>query len=118
MMNEDVQKWMKRANRNAPYYLYQKYQTMDNTDDYGHTYILIWKDKTSEKVKIGSIYDGKRVRYGFNTFATLASDNWTGFWKASNDGLTEDEGNAMIAVYKGESNLPEFKLETLKNLMW
>lgn len=115
-MNERVEKWMKRVNRNAPYYLFAKSKVMDNTDDYGNVYTLIWKDKSSGKVKLGTIHDGARVRYGFQTWATLNSESWTGFWQVSNNCLTEDEGNAMIAVYKGESKLPVFELKNLKNL--
>lgn len=117
MFSENVQKWMKRSNRNAPYYLFAKYKVMDNTDDYGYVYTLIWKDKSSGKVKLGTIHDGAQTWYGFQTWATLNSESWTGFWQQSNNSLTEDEGNAMIAVYKGESKLPIFELNNLKNLI-
>lgn len=81
-------------------------------------YTVVWNDHSVEKVKIGVFSDKMHVRYGPATYGTLKGTEPTGLWQSRGGTVKQYELDEMIAVAKGESTLPAFDVEILKELNW
>lgn len=124
---DDIQKWLKKHQKNAPYYLVRMRPTEyfggeRNSDGTpimvgGFGYEVIWKDRSSWKVKYGVFRDGMHTRYGVDTMSTLNSPHMSGFWQVRAGVIDEQDMRYMIQVMNNEvPDLPVFDLTTLKGL--
>ncbi len=124
---EFTDKWLKKHQKNAPYYLVSSYEIeywnhQRNSDGTpvmvpGKAYQVIWKDRSAWKVKFGVFKDGMHTRYGVDTFATLNSPHMSGFWQTVAGVLDEQDMAYMIQVMNNEvPDLPIFDLTVLKGL--
>lgn len=118
----DVIAWKKRLRRKGPFWLYSQepyhYEIKRSdgsllTHD-GTSYTVIWKD--GEKVRIGVLHDWMWCRYGIQTFANLLGERPQDMWNGQN--VNDDQFTAMLAVRNGNSALPEFDLDDLRNISW
>lgn len=118
-MDDEVLKWSKRFLKNKKLYLFRITEQLwyDKVTKINY-YMVIWRDYTKDKVKIGNFHDKMYVRYGPSTKAVLTGTNATGLWQSAPGVISEEELEEMIKIAKDESTLPEFKIETLKDLTW
>lgn len=112
----DEEKWMKRLNRKGPFYLYEQTKQKRypaDTEEVNH-YFVIWNDK--EKTKYGCFNDKMLCRYGVSTLTVLRGETKFDLWNGQC--IDDDVFGEMLKVRNGTSTLPEFKLETIKDLGW
>ena len=112
----DVEKWLKRANRKGPFYLYKIEPLVREwlTEQSGNQYYLIWNDK--DRTCYGSVHDEMLCRYGFDTITVLKGDTKFDLWNGKC--IDDDIFNEMIKVRNGLSTLPMFDLSTINNIGW
>jgi len=77
-------------------------------------YAIIFKDKG--KVKIGTVYDGQYCRYGIATYGALSGPSALDLWQSGPGAVNEYELETMINVWNDDCGLPDFFMESLRNL--
>ena len=112
LMKNDLDSWKKNMNKKGPFWLYYE----EEIDHNRKKYTVIFEDKG--KVKIGNLFDGMFCRYGIKTFGTLSKPSALGLWQSKSDAVSQKQLDAMISVYEENHTLTEFKIETLKNLVY
>ena len=109
--NTYLDKWLKKQSK-IEFRLY-KFESVFYAGEYTTGYTVIWKDKHN-KVKIGHVYDGMNTRHGIQTFAWLRDGVVWNF--SPYNPVDSDQLEAMKKVENGTSELPIFKMDSLKNL--
>lgn len=128
MHSNDVQKWMKRLNRKAPFWIYQ-IEKFDHSI-YEHVpgkipnvrlvpanrYYVVWND--GDKTKYGNVSDYMWTRYGISTLCVLNGDTRFDLWNGHN---IDDHIFDMMLDVRNDSDNPrynqgQFYLENLIGL--
>ena len=115
----EVQAWLKRMARKGPFLLYQSQEASydvlgERGFRMGWERYLIWTE--GGKTKIGRVCDGMLTRYGIDTLAWVRTDDLDNTWRARPGAITPSMLAAMRKAAKGESDLAEFDLSTLKDV--
>lgn len=115
---DELAKWTYKWCKKAPFYLYSKKpkrlsRWIEETDEVEYYYDgnifkygLIYKD--GEKVKFGYFEDDMYARYGSDVVGHITSASPIDLWQRRKGLVTPEMYEAMVAVYEGRSELPEF----------
>lgn len=106
---------LRRTHAKGPFWLYSATPHEFGSIG-GMSYTIIFEDRG--KVRIGTVDDCMHCRYGIQTFGSLSSPESTGLWQVRPGAVKEDQLDAMISVFDGVYELPEWGLVQLKNLVW
>jgi len=115
-MSQDVEGWIKRLRRKAPFYVLSKSDYVDRhaPERTGTSYRVIWND--GPKTKIGVLHDWMMCRYGIVTQSVLNGERLQDLWNGS--GVSDEDFQQMLLVRKGRTRLPTVELKDLKNIRW